>query len=158
MQKNILEYLEYTANRLPEKTAFSTGKESMTFSEVLTDAKAVGSFLLEKGFSHEPVVIFMDKHPRTVTAFFGVIYAGCYYVCLDEKMPKARMEAILENLKPRGLICDQKNERAARELPVERVFLYARSATPNAIPTPSTWCSPRAPRESPRAWWLVTAR
>ena len=128
MRKNILSYLEATAERLPNKIAFSTGKESMTFSEVLTDATAIGSFLLEKGFSHEPVVIFMDKHPRTVTAFFGVIYAGCYYVCLDEKMPKARMEAILENLKPRGLICDQKNERAARELPVERVFLYDEAA------------------------------
>lgn len=124
MRKNILTYLEATAERLPNKIAFSTGKESMTFEEVRDGARAIGSFLSEGGFYGEPVVIFMDKHPRTVTSFFGVIYAGCYYVCLDEKMPKARMEAILENLKPRALICDSKNERAARELPVEQVFLY----------------------------------
>lgn len=124
MRKNILTYLEETARRLPEKIAFSTGKEHMSFDQVQRSAAALGTFLSERGYSHEPVVIFMDKHPRTVASFFGVIYAGCFYVCLDEKMPKARMEAILENLKPRVIICDQKNERAARELPVEMVFTY----------------------------------
>ena len=89
MQKNILTYLERTAPRFPDKIAFSTGKESMTFSEVQRGAAAIGSALSEEGFSSEPVVIFMDKHPRTVTAFFGVIYAGCFYVCLDEKMPES---------------------------------------------------------------------
>ena len=124
MQKNILEYLEYTAARIPEKVAFSTGKESMTFGEVQTASKAIGSFLCSEGFSGEPIVIFMDKHPRTVTAFYGVIYAGCFYVCIDEKMPRARIEAIFENLCPRAVISDKKNISAARELGVERVYFY----------------------------------
>ncbi|MBQ9085756.1 MAG: amino acid adenylation domain-containing protein [Clostridia bacterium] len=124
MRKNILTYLEETALRVPNKIAFSTGKESMTFGEIHRSAQSIGSFLAEKSFRGEPIVIFMDKHPRTVTSFFGVIYAGCFYVCLDEKMPKARMDAILENLKPRALICDKKNEKSARELAVEHVFLY----------------------------------
>ncbi len=124
MQKNILTYLEHTAPRLPDKIAFSTGKESMTFSEVQRGAAAIGSFLTEKGFSSEPVVIFMDKHPRTVTAFFGVIYAGCFYVCLDEKMPEARMRAILDNLCPRVLIADKKNLSRAQALGVAHTYLY----------------------------------
>ena len=124
MQKNILEYLEYTAKRLPEKTAFSTGKESMTFGEVQAAALSIGSFLSRKGFYGEPVVIFMDKHPRTVTSFFGVIYAGCFYVCIDEKMPKARIEAIFENLRPRAIISDRKNMKTAETLGVENVYLY----------------------------------
>lgn len=124
MQKNILEYLEYTAARIPEKIAFSTGKESMTFGEVQADARAIGGFLLGEGFSGEPVVIFMDKHPKTVTAFYGVIYAGCFYVCIDAKMPRARIEAIFENLSPRAIISDRKNLAAARELGVENVYLY----------------------------------
>ena len=124
MQKNILEYLEYTAARLPEKIAFSTGKESMTFCEVQSAARSIGSFLAGSGFYGEPVVIFMDKHPRTVSSFFGVIYAGCFYVCIDEKMPKARIEAIFENLRPRAIISDKKNMKTATELGVESVYLY----------------------------------
>ena len=124
MQKNILEYLEATAARVPDKLAFSTGKESMTFFEVYEQARSVGSYLCELGVYRESVVILMDKHPRTVTAFWGVIYAGCFYVCLDEKMPRARMDAIIGNLSPRVIICDKRNEKTARELGLETVLLY----------------------------------
>ena len=113
MQTNILEYLENTAKRLPHKLAFSNGKEGMSFGEVIRGAAAIGSFIASRKIYREPVVIFMDKHPRTVTAFFGVIYAGCYYVCIDEKMPDARILAILENLKPRLMISDKKNLKRA---------------------------------------------
>lgn len=134
MQKNILSYLEQTAPRFPNKIAFSTGKESMTFSEVQHAAAAIGSALSERGFSREPVVIFMDKHPRTVASFFGVIYAGCYYVCLDEKMPRARMQSILENLRPRVLLTDRKNRDAAVSLGVEHTFLYEEAASEPIVP------------------------
>lgn len=124
MKKNILQYLETTAARLPDKLAFSTGKEGMTFSEVLAGARAIGSRLAQDGYYREPVVIFMDKHPHTVTAFWGTIYAGCFYVCIDGKMPRARIEAIFESLHPRVLIADQKNLSVANTLGVEKVYLY----------------------------------
>ena len=124
MQKNILEYLEYTAARVPERIAFSTGKESMTFGEVSECARSVGSFLTDKGFYGESVVIFMDKHPRTVTSFWGAIYAGCFYVCIDEKMPEARIKAIFEKLCPRVIISDKKNFTKAQTLGVDSVYLY----------------------------------
>ena len=73
MQKNILEYLEATAVRLPDKLAFSTGKEGMTFGQVQNGAWAIGSYLADMGISGESVIIYMDKHPRAVTAFWGVI-------------------------------------------------------------------------------------
>lgn len=132
MRKNILEYLEHTAARLPDKLAFSTGKEGMSFGEVLRDARAIGSFLAGEGFYAEPVVIFMDKHPHTVTAFFGTVYAGCFYVCIDEKMPPARIAAIFESLKPRAMIADRKNLAAAKALGVERLYLYDEIVTCDA--------------------------
>lgn len=129
MRINVLEYLEATAAHLPHKLAFSTGKEGMTFSEVQTGAARVGSYIAKSGIYREPIVIFMDKHPATVTAFFGVIYSGNYYVCLDEKMPDARIEAIVENLRPRMAIADKKNiERAKRLLPDASVVSYDEAA------------------------------
>ncbi len=124
MRKNILQYLENTAERLPEKLAFSTGKEGMCFREVLEEAKAIGSYLAKSGYYGEPVVVFMDKHPRTVTAFLGAVYAGCFYVCMDEKMPQTRIETIFESLCPRIIITDRKNFAAANKLGVECVCLY----------------------------------
>ena len=124
MQKNILEYLEKTAARLPDKVAFSSGKESMTFGEVQSQAYSIGTTLARKGITREPVVILMDKHPRTVTAFWGVIYSGSFYVCLDEKMPRARIDAILESLSPRAVISDKKNFETAKSLGLEYTMLY----------------------------------
>lgn len=124
MQKNILEYLEATAVRVPEKLAFSTGKESMSFGEVYTQARAIGTRLHSMGAYGESVLVLMDKHPRTVTAFWGIIYAGCYYACLDEKMPMARMEAIIGSLCPRIIITDKRNQKTASALGIENVLLY----------------------------------
>ena len=124
MRKNILTYLEATAERLPDKLAFSTGKEGMSFSELLGASRSIGSRLISCGAEHEPIIVFMDKHPRALAAFFGAIYAGCFYVCLDEKMPEARMRAILDSVAPRFLICDVKNAKKAEALGVENTFVY----------------------------------
>ena len=124
MRKNILTYLEQTAISHADKVAFSDGKANMSFSELQRASAAIGSELLRKGAYGEPVVIFMDKHPRVLAAFFGAIYAGCFYVCLDEKMPEARMRAIVDNLCPRFLICDEKNSKRAAELGIENTLCY----------------------------------
>ena len=40
-QKNILEYLEATVARYPDKTAFSNGKEDLSFAELYAKAARV---------------------------------------------------------------------------------------------------------------------
>lgn len=124
MQKNILEYLEKTAVTHKDKLAFSNGKEGLTFGEVHKRSRAIGSFLCDSGFYREPIAIIMDKHPNTLTAFWGTVYAGCFYACIDEKMPQARILAIFEKLMPRAIICDAKNYKIATALGIENVYLY----------------------------------
>ncbi len=119
MQRNVLEYLEATAPRLPDKIAYSNGKDSLTFAETQRAAKGIGSFLLAKGHRAEPVVVFMSKHPHSVAAFFGVVYAGCYYVPIDEEMPTYRMELIFKTLNPRAVICDDRMSETVKSLGYE---------------------------------------
>ena len=114
--KNILEFLEKTAPRLGDKTAFSGGENSLSFSELLRSARAGGSALIEKGYKNEPVAVFMPKRPETIAAFFAVIYAGCCYVPLDRSMPAYRLGMILSRLKPRCIICDEDSRETARSL------------------------------------------
>ena len=124
MQKNILEYLEKTAVTHKNKLAFSNGKEGLTFGEIYDRSRAIGSFLCDRGFYREPIAIIMDKHPNTLTAFWGTVYAGCFYACIDEKMPQARILAIFEKLMPRAMICDAKNYKVASTLGIDNVYLY----------------------------------
>lgn len=113
MQNNVLDYLDETVVRVPEKIAFSNGTDDMTFLEVDRDSRAIGSWLHQRGIYRKPVVVFMNKHPKEVTAFFGVIRGGCFYVPIDEEMPRVRIDLILENLKPEIILCDAETAKLA---------------------------------------------
>ena len=105
--KNVLEYLEATAGRVPDKAAFVGEDCALTFGQLQSESRSVGSKLLSEGISGEPVVVFMSKSAREVAAFFGCIYAGCSYVPIDPEMPRFRTELIFKNLAPRAVICEK---------------------------------------------------
>lgn len=114
-QTNVLEYMEQTVTRVPDKVAFANESFEMTFAEVYHDSRAIGSYLNNKGYYNEPVVVFMEKHPKMISAFFGCVYGGDYYVPIDAEMPAFRIELIFENLQPRVIICDEVTEELAKK-------------------------------------------
>ena len=113
-QTNVLEYLEKTVTRVPDKLAFSNGEEGLTFAQVYHDSRAIGSYLASKGYYSEPVVVFMRKHPKCISGFYGCMYGGCYYVPIDEEMPRFRIELIFQNLNPRVMLCDSATAEIAK--------------------------------------------
>ena len=124
-QTNILEYLEQTVLRVPDKVAFSNESMGLTFRQVYDQARSVGSFLYEQGFYRKPVVVFMKKHPTTLAAFFGTIYAGNYYVPLDDEMPRHRIELILKTLQPAAMICDGDTAGVVKEFDYHgKTYIY----------------------------------
>ena len=125
MQTNILEYLEATVPRLPDKIAYSDGTDHMTFAELFHNARAAGSALAQKGYYRRPIAVLMKKHPNTVAAFYGCVYAGCFYVPLDIEMPTSRIELILENAKPAAIITDKKGSAIAQSLQFDGEILSA---------------------------------
>ena len=114
---NILQYLESTALTNADKIAFSDGVDDKSFKALLDESRRVGSFLLSKGQNKKAVLVLMNKHPDTISAFMGVIYSGCYYVAIDAEMPEIRIKLIIESLNPEILIYDEKNAKKAEKLP-----------------------------------------
>ena len=125
MQKNILEYLEKTAQRVPDKIAFYGETEILTFRQLRRQAQSIGSQLAQMGSFQKPVVVFMDKQPKTIAAFLGVLYSGGFYVPLDGEMPQFRIEKILESLQPAACICDETTFQTAQSISgLGSVFCY----------------------------------
>lgn len=116
MQNNILEYLEETVKRVPDKIAYADDEIQLNFGQVHERSRRIGSKLSELGAYHEPIIIYMKKSPCTLTAFFGAVYAGCFYVLIDEEMPKRRIELILESTKARYLIYDESTIEHTKKL------------------------------------------
>ena len=124
MQTNILEYLEATAPRLPQKIAYSDGHFHLTFEALHAQSRGIGSALIAKGFSQEPIAILMAKHPKEIAAFYGCVYAGCYYVPLDVEMPTPRIESILDSTEARVMIVDDKGARLLEQLQFSGCVLH----------------------------------
>ena len=92
MQNNVLDYLDGSLERVPNKIAYADDDVQLTFSDVKRIMDSVGSGLIAKGCKREPVIVFMKKSPNTIATFFGVINAGCYYVPIDSEMPATRIQ------------------------------------------------------------------
>lgn len=129
MPRNILEYLEETVLRLPDKKVFLGEKSALSFRQVYDQARSIGTLLHHRGICRRAVVVFMERSAETVTAFLGAVYGGCFYVPLDEQMPRHRIELILNSLDPGLLICDESTQETALGLlPRDKVISYSRAA------------------------------
>ncbi|MBR2407870.1 MAG: amino acid adenylation domain-containing protein [Lachnospiraceae bacterium] len=115
MQNHVLDYLDETVKRVPDKLAYANETTQYTFADVYRKNRSVASWLAKNGYYKEPVVVFMRKSPEEIVTFFGTIQAGCFYVPIDEEMPFARVQLILENCKARVIICDRALLDAARK-------------------------------------------
>lgn len=122
MRTNILQYLEETAARLPQKVSFSDGKDSVTFAELYRGARAIGSRLAESSCRGHAVAVLMDKHPKAIVTFMGIVYSGAYYVALDAQMPALRMKMIVDTIKPLFVITDEKHKKLAQGLGIEALI------------------------------------
>lgn len=126
MQNNVLDYLNRIVTEKPDKVAYSDGTASLTFREVHQRSRRIGSYLHRNGIYKKPVVVFMRKSPEEVTAFFGVIAGGDFYVPIDEEMPGGRIQLILDNVQSPLVICDPATREVAETFRLNggRIVLY----------------------------------
>lgn len=116
MRTNILQYLEETVRRCPDKAAFSDGEHTLTFLELYDRACRIGSALSHKGVRGKPVMVLMDKTPEAIAAFFGIIYAGGFYVALDVKTPAQRARMIFDTVGAAHMVCSDNHLKTAEAL------------------------------------------
>ena len=108
MKKNILEYLEKSAQKYPDKTAFADENTSCTFKELECTGRKIGTALSRYIAPRNPIPIFMEKSGETIGAFMGAVYAGCFYVLIDTKQPASRLNQILDILQSEVIITSEK--------------------------------------------------
>lgn len=152
MYKNVLEFLENSVKRLPDKVCFEDEDKSYTFSQLYDRARRIGSAL--KGVGHNrPVAVMMKKGVDCIAAMLGVVYSGNFYGPVDISMPPKRIDTILSLLNPVASINDEnfaeyceaeiddeflENVRAAQiaEDPLYVVYTSGSTGIPKGVLTP----------------------
>lgn len=113
--KNVLEFLENTANNYPDKVGFTDSVRQATFSQVRDNAKAIGTFLSQYG-SRRAVAVLIDKTVNCIDAMLGSLYANDFYVVVDVHSPLDRITNIVTTLDNPIIVTDKESEELAKSL------------------------------------------
>ena len=136
---NILEYLERSAQLFPEKPALVDQRQSVTFAQALEDSRRVGSSLSLSLTKGQPVAVYMEKSVENLCAFWGIVYAGGFYVSFNTQLPTSRLQQMQSVLQAPFVITDEEHRTELEEVfPPHRILLYrdlVKSAVDRALLT-----------------------
>ncbi|OUN24233.1 D-alanine--poly(phosphoribitol) ligase [Pseudoflavonifractor sp. An85] len=125
MMIHILEHLEQRAQQLPNKAALVDEHQAMTFAQALETSQRIGSSLAISLAKGQPVAVYMEKSVENLCAFWGILYAGGFYVSFNTQLPTSRLTQMQSVLQAPFVITDEEH-RADLEgvFPPHRILLY----------------------------------
>ncbi|MDO5131494.1 MAG: AMP-binding protein [Eubacteriales bacterium] len=123
--KNILEYLETTAKRFPDKPAFVCGEESVTFGQLRRRAASYGRNIAARTGNRtgRPVCVVGEREIDALVCMLACVYSGNYYVPVDSALPQARIAGMLETVDFLGVICVSGQRFEAEKLAFSDVYV-----------------------------------
>lgn len=106
---SVIDWLESTSAKYPNKLAFEDTKDSITWRGLLNKAQIIGSKLIQIGIENKPVAFFMEKSVNAIIGMMGVIYARGFYSFVDLRQPENRMQSMICLLDPILIFSDLAN-------------------------------------------------
>lgn len=119
----VVDYLEKTEKKFPNKIAFLCEDKKISYRDFLESSKSVGSFLAKKINLQEPIVVFLEKSIETLISFFGILYAGGCYSLVNLEYPKSRIEEIIHCLEAKVIVTDKEHYALLEEFDNLEIFL-----------------------------------
>ena len=116
MTNNVLQFLERSAERLPDKAAVVEGAENLSYAQLLQRSKAVGTALSELIPPRKPTGVYMEKGIDALVAFLGIVYAGGCYSMFTPELPDHRLTRMQSVLSAEVIVTTQIQLPKARAL------------------------------------------
>ncbi len=123
MKYTVLDYLEETAERYPDKIAFADTTTSVTWKELVEKSKEFSAVLQNYFEPGTAVPVMADKTVLTLEFFFAALYAGCFYSFIEATFPDSRIESMLTTLDVEYIIADSKFEKKLAAQNIKPLFI-----------------------------------
>lgn len=105
---NVLEYLENSAVKYPNKVVFEDEKNRITYQELLTCSKKIGTYISNKYIAQNKAIgVVIGRDIESLIMFLGIVYSGNFYVPLDPELPQERMKSMLKVIEPVCVLCKE---------------------------------------------------
>lgn len=111
---NVIDFLEKSVEINKEKIAIIEEDKKITYGNLESYSKKVGSYFTDKDVFNSPIIIFMDKGIDTLIAFFGSVYSGNFYTLVNPELPQNRIEQIKNTINSNYVITDDEHYEEAR--------------------------------------------
>lgn len=122
MQRNVLDYLDNSVKKYPNKVAFVDDNNKYTFRQFDNLAKCVATGISKNfSFINKPIIVLVDRSVDSLICFMAILRSGNFYVPIDNKMPEDRMMKIIDRVKPELVIYLKNDENMAKKLNVKKI-------------------------------------
>lgn len=113
---NVLQWLEESGLKYGNKIAVVDENGALTYEELIHRSKTIGSELFKSVGIRKPVAVLADKGIDTLSVFFGIVYAGCFYVSFNPELPEVRLSQVQSVLNAECIVTDEEHLERAKEL------------------------------------------
>ncbi|MDD7333710.1 MAG: amino acid adenylation domain-containing protein [Lachnospiraceae bacterium] len=120
MINNVTVWLDKTAEKFPDKLAFSDENIAVTFENLRKRAIALAGKIMEKKLFKMPIAVMIEKSVDTLIAFMAVAYSGNFYTVIDTDMPDSRKQKIFEVFNPSLVISSQRHKEIIDNLHIDQ--------------------------------------
>ena len=122
----VVDYLERSAARAPDKIAFADSERELTYAALLEGARHIGTALIKcLNCVNQPVMVLVDRNVESVCAFMGVAMSRNFYVPVDVGQPLQRVQTIMGQMRPQAIISIGNIPQELRECAEAPVFEYS---------------------------------
>ena len=140
---NVIEVLEATAKKHPNKNAVSYRDRTLTYKELIDLANMGAGFLQEMGVHlGDRVAILVENKLDQILSILAILSAGGVYVPIDVDYPESRIRDILLNAEVKILITDRIKDSfifdGLATFTVEQMCAYEGNACVELATTPSS--------------------
>ncbi len=98
--RQFFDRLRERAERMPDRPAYTNGKERVSYGELWENAQKVAAHVEGRCTSKNPILVIGHKEPAMLAGFLGSAMTGRAYVPIDDKLPSERLENIRKITRP----------------------------------------------------------
>lgn len=135
------QFLENSAERLPEKEALVCGEERLAFGEIERAANRLARLLVDQGIRRQDrVAILLDNSTVSAVALFGILKADAIFLMLGSTLKAPKLAYIMNDCRVKALVthpskAEVVNEALASSPTVE--FVLWTPMEPNRVTAPT---------------------
>ncbi len=142
----VQEFLERTADRLPEKIGLVADGRRMTYAEIEAQANQFANTLAAHGIRRgDRVLIFLPNCLEAVVAIFGTLKAGSVFVVVNATTRPNKLAYIANNCQAKAIVIPGRHAHLVRGLAAQAPSICCAVLTglaPGTVPEAQEWFIP----------------